>query len=65
MKAYFRHLQWVIQTQEQITRSQVQVRDQRIEELRREIVDLQALLHQSHTEKRQLVEDHAAHLGHK
>ena len=62
MKAFFRHLQWVIQTQARITRSKVQVRDQTIEVLRREIAFLQSLLHLNHIEISQLVDDHAAHL---
>lgn len=64
MKAYFQHLQWVIQAQARITAAENKVRgrDQRIEELRREVTDLQAQLHQSHKEKRQLLEQYAAPL---
>jgi hypothetical protein len=56
----FAHIEWVIQTQERLSKAEAQVsfRDYRIEELLQEIHHLQDLLNTSHREKRELLESH-------
>lgn len=56
MKAYFQHLQWVIDTQERIARAEQLVIDKEatIENMRQKIRHLQDLLNTSHREKREL-----------
>jgi uncharacterized coiled-coil protein SlyX len=56
MKDYFRHLEWVINTQDRLSRleSQVSARDHTISGLREEIIELQKLLHLSTSEKMEI-----------
>ena len=58
MKAYFKHLEWVIQAQERITQSEQKVirRDQTIKELQQERTQLQEIINISNREKRELQE---------
>jgi predicted RNase H-like nuclease (RuvC/YqgF family) len=58
MKAYLKHLEWVIQTQERITQSEQKVirKDQTIKELLQERTQLQEIINISTREKRQLQE---------
>ena len=56
MKAYFRHLEWVISTQDRLSRleGQVSSRDHTISKLKEEIIELQRLLHLSTSEKMEI-----------
>jgi uncharacterized coiled-coil protein SlyX len=65
MKAYFRHLDWVISTQDRISRleSNVAARDRTISNLKGEIIELQKLLHLSTSEKMEIA-DKLRHFTH-